>query len=189
MKKVKRFLALLPALILWLMFSILLWGFVFTRITDTAAEKKLVLCVDAPVPGATDLAVALEAYADEGIRMVKVHPFTYAMMNGDALRSADLYIVKESDIPQYRDWFLPLPQAFDGRPVYSMEGEAYGVLVYDAKKQTGAAQAYIDYIQPSETPENCYLLFGKNSVHVSTNENAVDNAAVHLAEALLKEFN
>lgn len=188
MKRIKPFFSLIPALILWLMFSVLLWGFVFTRITDTVPQKKLVLCIDAQVPDPTSLAVELEAFADPGIRMVKAHSFSYAMMSGDVLRSADLYIVKESDIASYSEWFAPLPPELSGEQIYAIEDVPYGVLIYDAERQTGAAQEYINYFLPSETPENCYLMFGIHSVHIASHENAIDNAAVDLAYALLNQI-
>ena len=43
MSNVKRFLGAVPLLVLWLLVSIFVWGFVFTRITDAppaAASSK-----------------------------------------------------------------------------------------------------------------------------------------------------
>ena len=66
MKTVKKILSLLPALILWAMISVLLWGSVFVRITDTDRAHKITLCVDAAVPGETELALLLEEKAEGG---------------------------------------------------------------------------------------------------------------------------
>ena len=185
MRNIKRFLSLVPALTLWLMFSVLLWGFVFSRITDTVPQKKLTLCVDAAVPRATELAVELEKTKGEGIRMVKVRPFSYAMFDGDVLRNADLFIVKASDIEAYRDWFAPLPDALRGNAALTLDGEPYGLPAYDATTGKGIATDYITYFATAETPENCYLLFGRKSTHLLSNEDAVDDAAVDFARSLL----
>ena len=109
MDKIRRITRWIPPMVLIFMASVLLWGFVFTRITDTAPEKKLVLCVDAPVPEATALAVKLEETKGSGIRMIQVRPFTYAMLDSTILRTADAYIVKASNLEAYRAWFAPLP--------------------------------------------------------------------------------
>lgn len=188
MKAVKRFLSQVPLLILWLMFSVLLWGFVFSRITETSPEKKITLYVDAPTPRAVDLAVALEERRDENVRMVKVHPFTYAMLDSDALISADLYIIKESDMETYLDWFCPVPLAFsEDTSRWEKDGVLYGIRIYDADTKLGIADSYIDYAPQEEPSENYYLAFGGKSLHLIGNENALDDSAAHLAAALLNE--
>ena len=89
MKPMKRLWNLIPAMILWGMLSVFLWGWIFIFLTDTQPENKLTLFVDTAVPDATGLAVRLEenALSDE-IRMVKVHPFTYAMLDSEPLRQS-----------------------------------------------------------------------------------------------------
>ena len=66
-------------------------GFVFNRITDTAPENKIVLFADCEVQNAPDLAEKLEKELDGAVRMVKIHPFTYAMFDSSRLKQADLY--------------------------------------------------------------------------------------------------
>ena len=83
MRTVKRIFSLIPLLLLWLMLCVLVWGFVFTRITDTAPENKIVLWVNASVPRATEMAVQLEEKLACRIKMVQVRPFGYALMGAD----------------------------------------------------------------------------------------------------------
>ena len=64
MGKIRKFFSLVPVLVLWLMLSVLVWGFVFTRITDTDPAHKITLFVDSEVTDATGLAVKLEESLD-----------------------------------------------------------------------------------------------------------------------------
>lgn len=151
MKKIRRVTDLVPLMLLWLVLCAFFWGKVFMGLTDTAPENKIVLFVDARVPDATGLAVELEKEKSAPIEMVKVHPFTYAMMGSEALSTADLYIVPEAHAAEYAEWF-------------SQEKER--VLVYDGTQ--GAADRYISYEDlPGET---YYLYYGKNSVHLADGE-------------------
>ena len=60
MKTIRKALSLIPPMVLWLMLSIFLWGFVFNLLTDAPNAEKITLCVDAETPGDTQLAVQLE---------------------------------------------------------------------------------------------------------------------------------
>lgn len=185
MKIIKRVLALIPPLTLWLMLCALVWGFVFTRITDARPEDKLAIYVDAETPGGTALAVALEDALGGQVRLVQVRPFSYAMFYGEALRSADLYIVRASDIETYRDWFAPLPGALAEDASLTADGVPLGIQVYDAETRQGIAEAYITYQKPGEAQEDCYLVFGASSRHNPDSDGAVDGLAVEAARLLL----
>lgn len=179
MSVVKKIFARVPAYVIWLMLSVALWGWIFGRITDTAAENKIVLFVDAYDVQDTALAVRLEEEKPEGIRMVQVHPFSYVLFQSETLLSADLYIIKESDAADYLDSFLPLTEAApDG---WSLDGTPYGLLAYDAQTGQGAAADLITYTLEGMPEENYYLFFGANSLHTGQ----VDDAAFRVAERLL----
>lgn len=184
MRRFKRFTGLIPLLILWLMGSVLLWGWIFTRLTDTVPQRKIVLFVDGEVPRSVELAAVLEESKPEGIKMIQVHPFSYAMLNGDALRSADLYLVRASDAEQYREWFAPLPPAMISGKNLPEDGRS-GLKAYDAVTGKGAASEYIAYMPAGAEPEDYYLFFGASSLHVPGMENAVDDAALSVARTLL----
>lgn len=186
MSKMKKLLSLVPALVLWFMLSVLVWGFVFTRVTDTDPAHKITLFVDAEVTDATALAVRLEEHLNGNIRMAKVHPFTYAMLDGGELRAADLFIIRADHMETYQEWLVPLPEDMRGNaPEYSQENVPWGILAYDAEAQAGIALGYINYLPPGEPEANYYLCFGNQSVHIATQENAVDNAALDAANLLL----
>ena len=186
MNKFRKFLSLIPLLILWLMLSVLVWGFVFTRITDTDPTHKLTLFVDSEVTDATGLASKLEESLDGNIRMVKVHPFNYAMLDGGPLRAADLFIIRADHMETYREWLAPLTEEMRGSEAeFVLDGESWGLLAYDSKAQSGIASNYINYLPPGEPEESYYLCFGNQSVHIIKQPNAVDNAAVDAAKLLL----
>ena len=188
MNKIRRFFSLVPALILWLMLSVLVWGFVFTRITDTDPAHKITLFVDAEVTDATALAVRLEEKLGGNIRMVKVHPFNYAMLDGSPLRAADLFIIRADHMETYQDWLLPLPE-----PLSGMEGEyvsrdiSWGLLAYNAEIKSGVAADCINYQPLGEPAADYYLCFGNQSRHIRTQPDAVDNAAADTAAILMNE--
>ncbi len=186
MKTIRKLLSLATLMVLWLMFSIFLWGFVFNLITDTSPAQKITLCVDAETPGSTPLAVALEEKLAGKVRMVKVRPFEYAMFDSGTLTGADLYIVPASHAETYLEWFAPVPEELRGaNGILAMDGVPYGVPAYNAGEKAGAAAAFIQYESPDREAEDFYLFFGKASLHLAENENAVDNAALDAALYLL----
>lgn len=185
MKTVRKILSLIPLLVLWLMFSIFLWGFVFNLITDAPAAQKIALYVDAETPGATRLAVRLEEMLGGKARMVKVRPFTYAMFGSGALIGADLFIVPASHVETYLDWFAPVPENLRAQNgLLEIGGVPLGLPAYSAAADAGIARDCIDYAGPAGEREDYYLFFGKASVHLPGNENAADDYAVDAAGCL-----
>lgn len=200
MKPMKRLWNLIPAMILWGMLSVFLWGWIFTFLTDTQPENKLTLFIDAAVTDGTGLAVQLEeTLLDDTISMVKVHPFTYAMLDSEPLRQSDVYIVRASHVEEYRDWFALLPEGLTAgaapasarqQPASDtvlllLDGAPYGIRVYDAATGTGIGQNFINYHDPALPDEDYYLMLGKASLHLTANEGGLDDRAILLAEALL----
>ena len=182
MRYLKKIVTLIPLLILWLMLSIILWGFVFNLITDAPPREKITLCVDAETPGAVELAVLLEEKLNGQVRMVKVRPFEYAMFDSGTLTGADLFIVPASHAETYQEWFCPLPAELKNQDlILEIGGVPFGVRAFDASADKGIASGCIRYAEPGTVTEDYYLLFGNESVHLSQNENAVDNAAVYAA--------
>ena len=119
--------------------------------------------------------------------VVQVRPFSYAMMGGESIENADLYIVGASQAETYRDWFGPLPQGLQNAgEVMEMNGIPMGVKVYDAATRTGAAAAFILYEDPSKPAEDYYLFCGIGSLHVQGHENALDDQAVSCALQLME---
>lgn len=186
MRRFKRLTDLIPLMLMWLVLNVLVWGFVFGILTDTAPENKLVLFADTTLTNETQLAAMLEETIAEPVKMVQVRPFSYAMMGSDAIESADLYIVSASQAETYREWFAPLPEALQtAGTLLEMDGVPFGVKVYDAATGTGAAVPFIGYVQPGMAAEDHYLFIGRSSLHVQSHENAVDDQAVACALRLL----
>ena len=112
--------------------------------------------------------------------MVKARAFTYAMFDESELAGADLFIVPLSHVETYQDWFMPLPAEMRGyADCLHIAGEPCGIPL------NGAAGAYFRYDVPGGEEEPYYLFFGKASLHVAGQENAVDNEAAAAAQRLL----
>lgn len=179
MKKRNRFAALIPPMLLWLLLSMLIWSWIFTFLTDTTRDKKIVLFADLPEFADVQLAGRLEQALPAGLTMVQAHPFTYAMLDSGQLTGADLYIIRASQLPEYLDWLAPLPGDFRGGVLWTEAGEPVGLRIYDAAADRGAASAYLTYRLPDGTAEDCYLCFGAQSLHLA------DGAAEAVASELL----
>lgn len=167
--------------VFWLLICIFLWGFVFTQLTDTVPARKLVLCADLPELREQELTEELERDRPQGIRMVMVHPFGYYIFDTEEMRTADVFIVGENKAADYIESFRPLDEtgfSAEGRALWSLDGRAYGVLIYDADSGEGAATAYLPYAHPEVERQDYYLFFGAESAHRE------DGAALWLAEEI-----
>lgn len=152
----------------WLLISVIFWGWIFTLLTDTSAGRKLVLCADLPELRERELSDALEQDLPESIRMVAAHSFGYYIFDTEELRTADVFIVGEKRAAEYIESFRPLDEtgfSAGDRPLWTADGRAYGVLIYDAETGGGAAKAYLPYDHPQAEKQNYYLFFGAESVH------------------------
>ena len=182
MRKLKKILDLLPLFLLWAMLSVLVWGFVFNQITDTDRARKLVLCVDAPVPGESEFALEIKKGTPEQIRLVRVRPFSYAMMDAKTLEEADLYLIAEDHLETYRDWLLPLTERLRAAgQVREADGIPLGVLARDGQTGKGVYPAWVQY----PDGQSYYLCLGARSLHISGLPGAVDNEAEEAALRLL----
>ena len=161
MRFLKNVFSQLHTFVLWLLMSALFWGWIFTMVTDTTPDKKLTVYCQVPALEDTALAVKLEEEKPEGLRMVKVHSFSYVMFNTDDFYQADIFILPASEIETYAELLGPV-------------GERRGVKVYDAETGAGIALEYIRYPE-----EDCYLFLGTGSAHLE------DGKALAMAETLL----
>ena len=177
MKILKNIWSQLHLYLLWLLASALIWGLVFSFLTDAPPEKKVTLFIDVESCRDAALREELEKTLPEGIRMIQVHPFSYAMFDEQTLLNADLYIVPESSIEGYRESFLLFPGA-----ELSQDLREGGIRVYDASSGEGTAADYIRY----DPAENYYLFFGVNSIHAAALSGRGDDAAVMVADRLLQ---
>ena len=177
----RRLWALLPGLVLWAMGVVIIGGFVMNLITDTSPERKISIFADCGVRNGAALAEALETDLAEPVRMVKVHPFDYAMFGNAEIDRADLYIVPASRAGEYRAWFAPLPEGLrEGGDRLEMDGVPYGIPVA-GPEGTGICAEYFAW----ESGETYYLFFGNGSAHLAGNPGAVNNQAEETARKLL----
>lgn len=152
MKIIRAFFSSAPKYMLWIVLSTLFWLWIFTLITDTSQDKKVTLFADVPALADPDLSVVLEESMPEGIKMVRARSFSYLMFNDSPIGVADIFIVRQSDIEEFRESFALLdPEWAKGRDgLYPIDGEPCGLLVYDAETDTGYAQDYITYAVPAQ---------------------------------------
>ncbi len=162
MRVVKNILSQLHTFVLWLLASALIWGWVFTIVTDTSPEKKVTVYCHVPTMADTALAAALEEDMPQGLRMIQVHTFDYVMFGKDLFDRGDIFIVPASEDPAFVQDLLPV------------EGEG-GTKVYDAATGEGVAVDYIHY-----GDEDYYMYLGSGSVHLE------DGAALAVARTLLE---
>ena len=178
---IKRILSRFHVYLLWALLSVFLWGYLFSFLTDTSPAKKLTLYISAEQVEDVELAARMEEYGlPDGIRMIKVHPFSYAMFSDQDLLSADLYVVKASEAAGWRDSFRPLPDGIAGD--FDLGDGISGIRVYDAATGTGVFDELIGYTVPGAPAEDYYLFFGAQSQHTEVG----GGAALWLAKCFLE---
>ncbi|MBR0425950.1 MAG: hypothetical protein IJK01_07520 [Clostridia bacterium] len=182
MRTFKRILSQLHRYVFWAVISTMLWAWIFfVFVVDTTPKHKVEVYTSDSVI-VLDREFSLELSKDplpDGIRMVKVHPFSYAMFDTSAPIGADLYIVSESEIETTIEGLCPLPVR-DGND-YVSNGEVYGWRIYDAAAKTGAASAYMRFA----LDENYYLCANATSLHLGSQNDSKDDAAIVIAERIL----
>ena len=188
MRVLKNILSQLHVYVLWLLLSTVFWGWIFTSfVADTSPEKKITIYIDAPRVADTALDIALEEHLPRGIRMVRAHPFSYAVFDTDALLDADIFIVPASRAAEYIDSFAPLSGPFleAAEARWERDGTVYGLRVYDAETGASAAGDYITYAAPGQEGEDFYLFIGSRSLHAASFNGSGDDAALETARAFL----
>ena len=174
---VRRALRLGTRAVLCFVCCAVLWGFVFSHLTDAPAREKITLFIHSVRVESEALSAALEEQLPPGIRMVQARAFTYALMDSAGLENADLYVVSAGDAETYRDWFAPLPEEWKDREgCLVLDGVPMGAAV------GGAGRPYMEYLSPEGNGGEFYLFFGKNSLH---GPEPGDGAALITAKAFL----
>lgn len=152
--------------------SALLWSWIFTFVTDAPPENKITLYADMRAFRWTELAIALEEDAPEGIRFIQVRPFAHALMDSGPLTRADLYVMTEAQAAERREWIGPPPGEEE------REGPPRGILLYDPQTGEGCAESFLNY---GERPgERWYLYFGRQSPHAGERGGAAEETARRL---------
>ena len=162
MRILKNIFSHLHIFLLWAVLSAMLWGWIFTLVTNTTPDKKVTVYCHVPEIKSTELAAALEENMPDGLKMIKVHSFDYVMFDIESINNGDIYIIPASEMEQFAEDLAPV-------------GNENGVKVYDSETGTGIAMEYIGYGE-----EDYYLFLGAGSVHLE------DGKALIIAEELLK---
>ncbi len=157
----KRFLRALPLALAWLMLCAFIWGWIFTSfLTDTSADKKLVIYVDAVISDPTRLSARMEEIWNERgkerypkIRMLQAREFTYSMMGQSPFQDGDALLLSASSLKEYKDLLpedlIPLSGARPFADLISYgDNQQYFVCVnpQSAHQHDGAAQAALEWL-------------------------------------------
>ncbi len=176
-------------MLLWALAAAVFWSWIFTFLTDAPRVEKVTVYADMQTLEDRALAIRLEEHLPEGIRMIQVHAFRYAMLDASALETADLYIVTEAGAREHLSWLTDLPEGWSGKEengakLLCLEGRTVGIRIYDHADGRGAAASYLSY---GERPgEDWYLCFGNGGYHLPALAHGVDCASEAVAEELLR---
>ena len=182
MNTVKGILRNLHRYALWLILSVVIWAWIFTRINDAPASKKLILYADLDAMDREALAAVLEEDMPDSIRFVELQLFVDAMFEPANVVRGDMFIVSDSQAEGVlQDLAVIDKSAFVGRTFYESEGKAYGILVYDEAAGVRIGAKYLAY-EPGGT---YYLFFNRDSQHIGTWNGSADDAAIRAANTLL----
>ena len=173
--------------ITWALLSTIFMGWIFTFLTDTTPAHKITMYIHAYTLEDQALSMKLEEALPEGIRMVKVHSFDYALFGQTGFVDADMFLISASEIESYLTDFMSLEECAEKHPeltyYYDEGGVPCGIRVYDSETEEGIAMTYITYKIPEalgRAPEDYYLFFGKEGFHNGLDDQ--DEAAFEMAE-------
>lgn len=183
---IKKILRNLHRYVLWAIVSIVFWTWIFSRIVDAPASRKVVLYADLPTVEAETLSDAMEPALPEGIRFLEVNLFGNAVFSPSAVTRGDLYVVPESNVEMYLASFAPIDKsAFPDAVFYEKDGVAYGVCLFDRTTGLVHADAYFRF-SPYLEDDRCYLFFGTSSKHIGEWNGSADDAAIAVAQRILQ---
>ena len=190
MKVIKNIFSKFYLYLLWALIAAMLWGWIFSFVTNTVPSKKVTVFVNTYACSDTDLAVELEKNKPENIKMIKVHPFSFSLFDSSTFVNGDIYIIKSSEIETYLPSFCPLNEQFrEENPLYQYycgeDGTAWGIKVYDAATSTGVATKYLTYTAEGVPQEDYYLFFNADSIHIGGLNGSPSDAALAVAENLI----
>jgi len=157
----------LPAAFLWALAVLIGVGFLFTRITDAAPADKIVIYAHCDLKEAPELARKMELQLGGAVRMVKIHPFSYALFGSQQLKTADLYLLPDFRLQEFGDWFAPLPGGGEDR-----------LCLYDPEGAPSPVGKYFSFAETAPG-ERWWICFGAASPHRE------DGVARRAAEILL----
>lgn len=184
MRTVKKLLSNIHRYVLWALISFLLWAWVFTFLTDTARKNKVVIYSDAPGIMTRELELELSKALPDGIKMIKVHSFSYAMFDTSDAEKADIYLLTREEAIEFESAILPVEET--GEDCIMKDGKSLGRELCSPEKAGGRAS---EFFEQGVIPEGgVYLCYSSGSVHIGEPNGSEDNAAVLVAEELFELF-
>ncbi len=168
--------------VVWALVSVVFWAWIFTRITDAPASRKVLLYADLPDLDRPALSAALEADMPDSIRFVEARAFMDEYFSSANVTKGDVYIVPEANAELYLPSFTPIdPASFPDLPRYESGGKIYGLCVYDEAAGIRIGARYLLY----ETGQRYYLFFNAASLHLGALNASEDDAAIRAANTFL----
>ncbi len=155
-----------PKYVLALMGAVLIAGAIFLNVDSVPVKKKITFFVNTFQESARGLEDALYEARPEGITRVRVHMFSYSLLSAKEIQEADVFIIHESDFPQFRENATDLTAFREAHPEFTYleaNGVPYALKIYDAETGTGSAVSFLTYPVPKPDP----------SVPVEVNPDAV----------------
>lgn len=181
----KRTGSVLLKYVVFLLFAVVLWTWIFGLISDTVAEKKLVIYTDAEQLRSAELETHMTAMLPDGIEMIKAHKIGYAVFDEEAADSGDIYILSESAAMELWPDMSPINGlliSISERDLFLVDSVPYGIRI----NCSDSDNPFKDYIF-FDTDEDIYLLFNAASIHTRSLNGSQDNAAVDFVKNLLEQ--
>lgn len=177
-----------------LLAAILLWDWAFGLIRQVPPEQKISIFVTSYTKSFTKYdQINLKENRPEGIDLVEVNLYspddTYysALLEAVGFAEADILILPLSEVEKRTQRFATLDETYLTRleqagytlGVFSQEKTICAVKVYDAESKTSLLP-FLTFVGAKE--EDYYLVFNRESIHLSPS----DERAINVAEQLLK---
>lgn len=159
MRTFRKIASLLPLMLGWLAVSALVWGFTVARLSDVKPKERVSLYTTAAIRDEAEIARWIEAQSPGGVKRARVKEFRYFMFGRDELETGDVFLVAESEINQFSDWFegegVLLPENSRlSKSLALLPGENYRLFpgANSVHKADGARDALIQMLTEEEIP-------------------------------------
>lgn len=178
---------------LWILASLLLWGFILVNITTPSQDKRVTIFINSYACETERIEEKLNENKPSNLRKIFVHEFTYASFASNSIEDGDIYIIKESEYTKYSPDFIALNNDFvSSHSTYDYysdsNGTDFGIKVYDKTTHKGIFKDYIQYTYPEDgvyEEENYFLFFNKKSIHIGNLNDSSSNSAITIVEQML----
>lgn len=177
--------------------AVLIWTFVIDGATAPAREEKVELFLTC-YSLKSELNDLANDNRPEYLRQVKIGAFNenetfYGAYFNSYGSVADIVTLSQKfcDMTQCSKYFQPLDEDYiESRlgdiAFYYYEGKAYGIRIYGKDDKQGMASEYIGYTADNAEPQDYYLFFNKDSMHLGAmKDGSKDDGALEVIEYLM----